>query len=186
MPPAAAQHCAFVLPGDWQQPTGGTRYDRRIADGLRALGWRVDGVLLDGDYPQPSPAARAQAEAAIAALPDATLVVADGLAFGALPELAARHAARLRWIALVHHPLAFETGLAAPARAALFDGERRALACAHGVIVTSAATARDLRAYGVDAARLRVVVPGTDAAPLARGSGGPGLVLLCVATLTRS
>ena len=33
-------------------------------------------------------------------------------------------------------------------------------------------------------ARIGVVCPGTDPAPLAQGSAGPGLALLCVASLT--
>ena len=117
----------------------------------------------------------------------ARLVVVDGLAFGAMPGLAEQHAARLRWVALVHHPLALETGLTPQQGRALFDSERRALATARGVIVTSAATARELTRYGVAAERVHVVTPGTDAAPLAAGSGADpvrrGLSLLCVATL---
>lgn len=179
-----APRCSFLLPGDWQVPTGGYRYDRRIAEGLEALGWCVEPLVLRGAFPQPSPAERAAALDRVAALPDDRLVLADGLAFGALPALAKREAERLRWIALVHHPLAFETGLNEATCASLFEDERRALACACGVIVTSAATARDLGRYGVDAARVRVVEPGTDPAPLARGSSGVGLALLCVATLT--
>ena len=45
-------------------------------------------------------------------------------------------------------------------------------------------TRRDLAAYDVDAARIGVVLPGTDRAPLARGSDGPGITMLCVASLT--
>jgi glycosyltransferase involved in cell wall biosynthesis len=39
------------------------------------------------------------------------------------------------------------------------------------------------RRYGVDEARIAVVEPGTDRAPVARGSGGPVVELLSVATL---
>ena len=43
------------------------------------------------------------------------------------------------------------------------------------MIVTSPGTRRDLAAYDVEEARIGVVCPGTDPAPLARGSAGPGL-----------
>src|SRR4029077_6933175 len=51
--------------------------------------------------------------------------------------------------------------------------------------VTSRATAARLADYGGAADRISVVEPGTDPAPLARGSAVSGEVaLLCVATLT--
>lgn len=181
---AAPRRAVLMLPGDWHRPTGGCLYDRRLAEGLRALGWAVEPLALDERFPWPDAAALAHAERAVAALADGTPVIADGLAFGALPDLAARHAARLRWIALVHHPLALETGLSPAQAQALFDRERRALAHARRVVTTSAATARDLAPYGVDAAHITVVEPGTDPAPLAAGSGGETLALLCVASLT--
>jgi glycosyltransferase involved in cell wall biosynthesis len=180
---AASRRCWFLVPGDAQARTGGTLYDRRIVDGLRASGWQVDWCSPGDGFPWPDAAAHAQAAACIDALPDGALVVADGLAFGALPDLAERHAARLRWVALVHHPLALESGLSAHAQALLQASERRALACARQVLVTSPATARALQAYAVPAARMAVVEPGTDPAPSAQG-GGPELALLCVATLT--
>lgn len=180
----AARHCVFLVPGDPQACTGGTLYDRRTVDGLRALGWQVDWLSPGDGFPCPGAQDVERAAALLEALPDGTLVVADGLAFGALPALAERHAARLRWVALVHHPLALESGLTSTAQALLQAGERRALACARQVVVTSPATARALAAYAVPAARIAVVEPGTDPAPAARGSGGAGLSLLCVATLT--
>jgi glycosyltransferase involved in cell wall biosynthesis len=140
-------------------------------------------VLLDGSFPQPDTAALAHAEAAVQALDDGALVVADGLAFGAMPELAERHARRLRWVALVHHPLALETGLEEGRRRALFESERRALGTACAVIATSRATARALTEFDVPAGRLHVVEPGCDPAPLATGSQGGTPALLCVATL---
>ena len=167
--------------------TGGYGYDRQMIAGLRAAGREVDVVALDAGFPWPHAAALAHAAQQLAAIRDGALVVVDGLAFGAMPALAEQHAARLRWVALVHHPLALETGLSAQQGRALFDSERRALATARGVIVTSAATARELARYGVAAERVHVVTPGTDAAPLATGSGADpvrhGVSLLCVATL---
>lgn len=171
------------MPGDLATPTGGYRYDRRILAGLAAAGWRVAHRALDGGFPLPGPAALAHAASVLAAIPDGAAVVVDGLAYGAMPELAAAHGRRLRLLALVHHPLAAETGLSPERAAALRDSEARALAQARGVIVTSAATARLLSGYGVPAGKVRVVEPGTDPAPPAdRSEGGPPR-LLCVATL---
>ncbi|CAN7553480.1 glycosyltransferase family 4 protein [Pseudorhodoferax sp. LjRoot39] len=178
-----ARHCVFLVPGDARARTGGTLYDRRIVDGLRAMGWQVDWRSPGDGFPWPDAAARAQAATCIESLPDGALVVADGLAFGVLAELAERHAPRLRWVALVHHPLALESGLSPQDQALLQASERRALACARQVVVTSPATARALDAYAVPAARIAVVAPGTAPAPPARGSR-QGLSLLCVATVT--
>ncbi|MGC3987470.1 MAG: hypothetical protein QM777_23615 [Pseudorhodoferax sp.] len=128
--------------------------------------------------------ARAQAAACVESLPDGALAVADGLAFGALADLAERHAPRLRWVALVHHPLALESGLSAQEQALLRASERRALACARQVVVTSPATARALHGLRRAGRRAsRVVEPGTDPVTPARGSA-QGLSLLCVATVT--
>jgi glycosyltransferase involved in cell wall biosynthesis len=179
---------AFLLPGDPATRTGGYAYDRAIVEGLRASGWRVDLPALPDAFPWPDARAEAAAEQAVQALPDGQVVVADGLAFGALPALARHHAGRLRWVALVHHPLALEEGLDAAQREHLARSERQALAVARRVVVTSPATARSLAGYGVPPARLRVVPPGTAApsgpATADRPSTTARLQLLCVATLT--
>ena len=101
---------------------------------------------------------------------------------------AAREARRLRLVALVHHPLADETGRTPDEAAALKDSETRALAATRLVVVTSPATRRRLADFGVPADRVLVVEPGTEPAAPARGSGGAGdgtagVHLLCVATL---
>ena len=187
----SASPLVFVVPGDLGSVTGGYGYDRQMIAGLREGGRAVDVVALDAGFPWPDAAARDHAALQLAAIRDGALVVVDGLAFGVLPGLAEQHAARLHWVALVHHPLALESGLTPPQSRALFDSERRALATARGVIVTSAATAREMTRYAVAADRVHVVTPGTDAAPRAAGSGAraaqhmarPGLSLLCVATL---
>jgi glycosyltransferase involved in cell wall biosynthesis len=100
-----------------------------------------------------------------------------------MPEVARAHADRLRLFALVHHPLALETGLAPDEADRLAASERAALAAAEAVVATSAFTARQLQArFGVEAARLAVVEPGTDPGPPAAGQGDPPLIL-CVAAL---
>ena len=77
----------------------------------------------------------------MASLADGTLVVADGLAFGAMAAVVAQHRERLRWVALVHHPLHLEAGLDTGTAARLRDAETRALRHARQVVVTSPATA---------------------------------------------
>ena len=176
---------ALVLPGDPDTRTGGYIYDRRIAAELATRGWQVRLVCLSPRFPHPDAAALAHAESALAALDDGTVVLADGLALGAMPEPAHRHAPRLHLVALVHHPLALEGALNAATAVRLEDSERRALAAVRQVVVTSASTAAILaERYGVDPGCISVAEPGTDPAPTARGSGGAVPHLLCVASLT--
>lgn len=168
----------FAAPGDLATATGGFIYDRRIIEGLRALGWRTEVADLGEGFPFPSAAAREIATRRLSALPAGRSIVVDGLALGALPELAATLAARHRLIALVHHPLALESGLSPAAADALRASERQALASAHRVIVTSAFTGRLLAAdYAVAPDRLSVVRPGVDRATRARGGVGPAALL---------
>ncbi|HEY6507931.1 MAG TPA: hypothetical protein VIY56_07945, partial [Vicinamibacterales bacterium] len=182
--PVAAPSLIFVVPGPIDTRTGGYEYDRRIIDGLRRAGWEVSLHQLADSFPFPSPGDRDEAERLFAKLPDQAMVLVDGLAFGVLADEAERHASRLRFVALVHHPLAEETGLDAVDAAALAASERRALAAARLAIVTSGATAEGLSRYGVSPGHVVVVGPGTDRGAAAAGSGSPALHLLCVATLT--
>jgi glycosyltransferase involved in cell wall biosynthesis len=175
---------AFMIPGDLEALTGGYEYDRRIIGGLRTLRWTIDVENLDGSFPDPTPFAREDTSRRFAALSDGSLVMIDGLAFGALAEEAAREHRRLRLVALVHHPLADETGIDPQLAASLEQSERRALATARLVIVTSRPTALGLSRYGVDPDRIAVVEPGTDPAKLARGSADALVHLVCVASLT--
>jgi glycosyltransferase involved in cell wall biosynthesis len=174
----------FLIPGDPETRTGGYLYDRRVMTGLTALGWRVEAQRLDASFPTPTPAALRQADAVLAALPERALVVIDGLALGAMPEVAAKHRDRSRLVALVHHPLALETGLDEVSRQRLHASETEALQHVRGVIVTSPSTARTLADYGMAPEQCAVVLPGTAPAPLAEGSGGGKWTLLCVASLT--
>jgi glycosyltransferase involved in cell wall biosynthesis len=183
----------LLVPGSLDTRTGGYGYDRHIVHGLRDRGWHVDVRELRDEFPAPTAAARDDAVRALAAIPDDTLILIDGLALGALPNEVERESLRLRIVGLVHHPLANETGLAADVVARLEASERRALAAVRAVVVTSRTTAGALRLYGVDPDRITVVEPGTDFGPPARGSrprppaSSPDsreLALLCVATLT--
>jgi glycosyltransferase involved in cell wall biosynthesis len=130
---------------------------------LAALGWRTDVLNLGEGFPRPTADTRAAACARLAALPSAAPIVIDGLAFGVLPEAANKMQASHLLVALVHHPLALESGLSADEAAGLHVSERLALAAARRVVTTSAATARLLTAdYCIASERLSVVEPGTD------------------------
>lgn len=152
----------FVLPGDPLTATGGYEYDRRVLEGLRRLGWATQVCTLDSSFPAPTEQALEDAQQQLSALPAHGLVVIDGLALGAMPDIAHAHAERLRMVGLVHHPLAAETGLSPELAAQLFESERRALQAMRLVVVTSQGTRRALAAYGVAAHRIAVVEPGVD------------------------
>jgi len=172
----------FVVPGSLEGRTGGYEYDRRIIAGLRQRGWSVVVHELDNSFPFPTPAAREHAACVFAAIRDGAIVLVDGLALGALPDEIEREAARLRIVALIHLPLAEEIGLDRDTAASLKATEQGALAAASLVVVTGRSTVATLAGYGVQADRIAVVEPGTDRAPLARGSGSGPMQLLCVAT----
>jgi glycosyltransferase involved in cell wall biosynthesis len=175
---------AFAAPGALTTPTGGFVYDRRVVAGLRALGWQIEALDLGNSFPFPSVDTRALAHARLAALPAEQPIVIDGLALGALPEVATQLRAL---IALVHHPLALESGLASSDAAALRASETEALACARRVIVTSPSTARLVVSdYGVPAERVTIVRPGNDrAAPARVHAGGPIELLAVGAVVSR-
>ena len=154
-----------LIPGDLDSPTGGYRYDRRILAGLTDLGWRVRHCPLDASFPLPTPTALAEAGRVLAAIPDGELVLVDGLAYGVLPDQAEAEGRRLRLVALVHHPLALETGLSPELSLALRHSEIHALAQARLILVTSRFTARLLTeagGWGVTPDQVRVVEPGME------------------------
>jgi glycosyltransferase involved in cell wall biosynthesis len=174
----------FAVPGDLSTPTGGYAYDRRMVEELRALGWQVEVADLGDEFPAPSERSLADARRILAKIDPQIPVVIDGLAFGVLDAVAQDLKTSHRMIALVHHPLALESGLSAPRAAALRASERKALACARHVIVTSPATARLLSSdYDVAAERITVARPGNDPVALSRGSNDGTIALLAVGSL---
>ncbi|MFZ1428102.1 MAG: glycosyltransferase family 4 protein [Geminicoccaceae bacterium] len=180
-----SRRLTLAYPGDLDSRTGGYLYDRRLALELEALGWQVDRLSLPAGFPFPSAADLATTATTLGELPAGSTVLVDGLALGAMPDLAAPLAARLDLVALVHHPLCLETGLAPVQAAALAASERTALADARAVIVTSARTAGSLtELFAVPPAKLTVALPGTDVVPVARGSDGHGCRMICVGTIT--
>ena len=170
-----------VLPGgidDPAAPSGGNRYDREVLDRLPAM----REIAIDGSWPVPGPAARAELAARLAGLPDGATVLIDGLVGCGVPELLEPHAGRLRLVLLVHLPLSDETGLDPADAAALRTRERAALHLATTVIATSEAAAARVAAMH-DLCAVAVAVPGAGPAPVA-APDPTGRRLLCVASVT--
>ncbi len=182
--PSDVPEVLFAIPGDISTPTGGYRYDRRAMEELAAFGWKARLLNLPGDFPLPDKPSLRATERILKATPDDAVILIDGLAFGALPSELLDKLPR-RYVALVHHPLALETGIS-PARAAEFaHREREALARAKRVIATSQHIADLLwRDFGVPKNRISVAEPGTDPAPRAKGGENPP-GLLSVGAITR-
>jgi glycosyltransferase involved in cell wall biosynthesis len=171
-----------VMPGDVDDPavpSGGNTYDRRVCQGLAEVR-PVHEIAVRGAWPRPRDAERTELARSLAALPDGSLVIADGLVACGVPEVIVPQARRLRLAVLVHMPLADE----AEPGSDLDARERRTLTAAGAVVTTSRWSARRLVAHhGLDAGRVHVAAPGTDPAPPAPGTDGAS-ELLCVASVT--
>jgi glycosyltransferase involved in cell wall biosynthesis len=179
----SARQVHLVVPDgvdDPLRPSGGNTYDRRLRDGLRGLGWRVEQHEVAGTWPEPDAVARDAMSAALSRLPDGATAVVDGLLASPSPDVVARHARRLRLVVLVHLPL-----VASDARAEVAQAEGAALESAAAVIATGAWTrSLLLQRFSLDASRVHVAEPGVDPAGAAPGTG-TGSALLCVAAFTR-
>ena len=175
---------SFALPGDPDTRTGGYIYDARIIAGLRARGWDVEILLLGDGFPFPSLATRECAQHILLEAARQGCVIVDGLALGVLPNAARLVAETSSLVALIHHPLALESGLPAAVETTFALSERQALAYARHVIVTSEATAAILNAdYAVPPDRISIAEPGVEAAAFSTGSGGTGVALLSVGAI---
>lgn len=175
---------AFAVPGDLATPTGGYAYDRRMIAELRELGWTVDVIDLGDGFPRPTSEIRVSAQAHLAAVAKDQPIVIDGLAFGVLPDVAVQLRERHPLIAIVHHPLALETGLKASEAAELHASEQAALSAAARVVTTSTTTARGLVAdYGVSPDRITIALPGADRVAQAHGSSDGIVRLLAVGSI---
>src|SRR5215467_11558280 len=153
----------FAVPGSLDQPTGGYKYDRCVIAGLRQRGCQVDVIDLGDGFPHPQPETIAAALPCLRRVPAGQPIVVDGLALGVLPEVAAALRESHRLIALVHHPLALESGLAFHEAQALRESELAALAAVRRVIVTSPTTRGILAAdYGVPEDMITVALPGVE------------------------
>ena len=177
----------FAVPGSLDTPTGGYVYDKRVIAEARAAGVDVAVLDLGEGFPKPADATRAAATAALASIPAGVPVVVDGLALGVLPGAASTLARTNPLIALVHHPLALETGLAPQEKTIFQASEQVALSFAKAVIVTSAPTADTLVAdFGVARETITIAEPGTEPAKaFSIGSGDDVIQLVSVGAISK-
>jgi glycosyltransferase involved in cell wall biosynthesis len=163
------------------RPSGGNVYDRRLCDGLTAIGWSVKEHAVRGSWPTPAPADRAALGEVVADIPDGAVVVVDGLVASTAPEVLVPEARRLRLVVLVHMPLG--DGPPVQESAATRTREGAVLEAAVAVVTTSAwARGRLLDRHPLRPDGVHVARPGTDPAALAPGTPGGG-ELLCVAAV---
>lgn len=153
---------AFAVPGDINTATGGYGYDRKIMAKMVQAGWQVEHVELGEGFPSPDALTLHHAHQKLIAVPPSMPLVVDGLALGVMPDTAQALSKEHTLIALVHHPLALESGLSNEAIDRLKESETKALQYAKHVIVTSQATAKIMKNFGVTEDRMSVVIPGTE------------------------
>jgi glycosyltransferase involved in cell wall biosynthesis len=173
----------FAIPGDLNTPTGGYAYDRQVMAMLPACGVDIRHLALPDGFPFPDADALAESGRLLAAVPGDEVLIIDGLALGVLPaSLLEGIAAPI--IAMHHHPLGLETGLAPEAGAALLASEKAATGFARHVIVTSPTTADILAEHGfAPPPPVTVAIPGTPPSKRAVGSGGDRLEIISVGTV---
>jgi glycosyltransferase involved in cell wall biosynthesis len=164
---------------DPARPSGGNVYDRRLLDGLGGLGWRVHECRVPGAWPHPDAASRSAFGELVAGLPDAGVILIDGLIASAAPEALVPHSSRLGLVVLVHMPLGDR-----PDGPEVVARERAALESAAAVVTTSGWTRERLvELYGLERERLHIAHPGVDPAPATVGTSDGG-ALLCVGAVT--
>ncbi|MGO4362586.1 glycosyltransferase family 4 protein [Terrabacter sp. RAF57] len=158
-------------------PSGGNTYDRRVLDGLRALGWQASEHPVPGRWPHPDAATTACLADVVAAVETGSVLLVDGLVASAADAVLVPAADRVPLVVVVHLPL----GVSDPSAAA---AEGRVLAAAAAVVTTSGWT-RDvlLDAYALAPAAVHVARPGVDRARVAAG-GPDGGRLICVGAVT--
>jgi glycosyltransferase involved in cell wall biosynthesis len=151
----------FAIPGDITTLTGGYIYERSLLEGLRHLGREVRHLQAGASFPNPHPYDIADAARQLAACEPGDPVILDGFLVGEMPTASlARVTAPM--VAIVHHPLALESGLDDTRRDYLYRTERANLRLMRHVIVPSPHTAMILtESYDVTSDRITVARPGT-------------------------
>ena len=155
-------NAALAVPGDLNMKTGGYIYDRRLVDELRLSSHDVTHIELPAGFPDPTPSDMAESFKRLQSVTQDCPVIIDGLAFGALDTRGVKNL-RMPIVALIHHPLAKESGLSTERQRALLKTERNNLSFAKHVLVPSPHTAEILICeYAVPEHKITIARPGTD------------------------
>lgn len=162
----------FAIPGDINTPTGGYIYDRKVLSLLSEQGVDVSHVALPPGFPLPSIEELAETAQILTGVPSDSVLLIDGLAFGALPD-EVLDSVSAPIVVILHHPLGLETGLDHDISHDLLASEKAALQHARHIIVTSPSIAEALpKLFYVPPPPISVAEPGTERAPRAQGGDG--------------
>ncbi|MCY4336331.1 MAG: glycosyltransferase family 4 protein [Litoreibacter sp.] len=167
----------FAIPGDKDRHTGGFIYEATVLRVLNEIRVTTQHLQLPDSFPEPTSEDMATTLEALRAVPPDQPIILDGLVFGAIdPEGLSRVKAPV--IAMIHHPLGLETGLAPERAAYLRANEAAALRFADHVIVPSPHTAQILaQEFGADPERISVALPGFERPKIERAPRTPPLIL---------
>ncbi len=170
--------CAFAIPGDHRQKTGGFIYQRRLLEELQVSGREVAHVMLPAEAAagEQSAALRAEVARVLEALPEDQPLILDGLVFAAMKT---EGLARLRCpvVAMLHHPMGMEQGLSPALSRHLLAQEIANIRRARAVVVTSPHTKRTYTELGADPGKITVALPGYDGPrDLPRIEAGPRIL----------
>lgn len=174
----------FAIPGDVMTLTGGYGYARSVLLLLPMFGIDVRHMPLADGFPIPSQQQLSEALAQLRRVPSDYVLLVDGLALGAMPpdEIAMLQAPV---VALVHHPLGFESGIDPDLASKLISNETSVLQHARHVLASSPTTRAVLHEeLNVPLEKITVAEPGTDPAERAKGSGRDDVELLSVGSIT--
>lgn len=150
----------FAIPGDKDRRTGGFIYEATVLRALNEIGVKTKHLELPDSFPDPTKDDMEATLAALRQIPSNQPIILDGLVFGSIDPEGLSHV-NAPVIAMIHHPLGLETGLASDRAAELCANEKAALEFADHVIVPSPHTARILeQQFAADPKHMSIAPPG--------------------------
>jgi len=163
-------HVSFIVPAAFSTICDADTYDRRMVEGLRALGHEVQVVKLAGRIADPDRVTIDAAHQAWAELAPDSVPLIDGGALTGFAGLAAALAPR-RATTLIHHPSSLDTGASDEIRQSLHAREALLFRAAPRLVVTSGQTADQLvSSFAVERDRIAVIAPGIGEPARSHGS----------------